>query len=72
VLYAEEPQNGFFFVSAVAARIDTDSWEFSSFTPSFDSKRGYTEDLCYLTDGQEIWEIIDRNFLIWHIVFELL
>jgi hypothetical protein len=39
LLDAEEPKYGFFFVAAVAARIDADCWEFASFAPAFDGER---------------------------------
>ncbi len=52
MLDAEEPQNGFFFVSSVAPRVDADGREFASFAPAFDGEWGDSEDFGNFTDSE--------------------
>ena len=39
-LDSEEPKDGFFFVSSVASRVNSNCRKFASFAPTFNSKRG--------------------------------
>ena len=54
VAHAKEPENGFFFVAAVAAGVDADGRQFASFAPSFNSQNGNPENLGDFFDGQKI------------------
>ena len=49
---AEKVEDLFFFIAAIAARINANSGEFASFTPTFDGKRGNAEDFSYFTNGK--------------------
>ena len=59
-------KDGFFFVSPVSAGIDSYCRKFASFAPPFDSQRRDSKNFCNFTDGKEIWECINRQFLVCH------
>lgn len=50
--HAEHPEDGLFFVAAVATGVDADGSEFATFTPTFDGKSGNTQDLGDFTNGE--------------------
>ncbi len=50
-LDAKEPEDGFFFVAAVASGVDANCWEFASFAPPFDGEWGDSENFSNFANG---------------------
>jgi hypothetical protein len=65
-LNSQKPEDGFFFVSAVATGIDSDCRKFASFAPTFDCKRGDSKYFGNFTNSKEIREGVYGEFLIVH------
>lgn len=55
---SEHPENGFFFVAAVATRVDADGRQFAALAPAFDGEGGDSEDLGDFGDGEEVGEVV--------------
>jgi len=54
----------FFFVAPVSTRVDANGWEFTSFAPAFDSKRGDTKNFGNFPDSEEVGEVIEIQVFI--------
>ena len=54
----------FFFVAAIAARVDADSGEFAAFAPAFEGKRGDTEEVGNFANGQKVGKIFEIDFIV--------
>ena len=68
---AQEPLDGFLFVSAVASRIDSNGSKLASFTPAFDSQSGNSKNLGNFADSKQIREIIEVKCLCCHLMHKL-
>ena len=51
---AEHPEDGFFFVAAVATGVDADGGEFATLAPTFEGEGGDTEEIGNFADGKQV------------------
>lgn len=58
-LDAQKPEDCFFLVAPVTSAVNTNSWEFTPFSPAFDSKRRDAENFCHFTYSEKIWKVVD-------------
>ena len=60
-MHAQKPEDGLFFVAAVATGIDADGREFAAFAPALDGKGRDAENLGDFADGEEIRQVFEAK-----------